>query len=118
VIIIEIATAMIVTQTGTAMAAMTEIKGTGIGEIAIAAIGTVDSRSSGNFRDAARHIRVQILGDHLGKVVAEIALPHVLHGRRSGRCFKSDYSIFGYLNVSRIGTRLNRAPAPRLSPDS
>jgi hypothetical protein len=49
-IIIEIGTAMIVTQTGTAMAAMTEIKGTGIGEIAIAAIGTViDRRSNGNF---------------------------------------------------------------------
>jgi hypothetical protein len=31
---------MIVTQTGTAMGAMTGIKGTGIGEIATAAIGT------------------------------------------------------------------------------
>jgi hypothetical protein len=44
VIIIEIATAMIVTQTGTAMGALTGIE-TGIGEIAIAAIGTeIDSR--------------------------------------------------------------------------
>ena len=57
-IIIEIATAMIVTQTGTAMGAMigTEV---GIGEIAIAAIGTViDSRSNGNFRNVrARYFR-------------------------------------------------------------
>jgi hypothetical protein len=39
-IIIEIATAMIVTQTGTVTGAMTEIE-VGIGEIAIAATGTV-----------------------------------------------------------------------------
>jgi hypothetical protein len=38
-ITIEIATAMVVIQTGTAMGAMTGIE-TGIGEIAIAAIGT------------------------------------------------------------------------------
>jgi hypothetical protein len=46
VILIGIATAMIVTQTGTTMGAMTGSE-TGIGEIAIAAIGTViDSGSS------------------------------------------------------------------------
>lgn len=46
-IIIEIATAMIVTQTGTAMGAMIGSE-TGIGEIAIAAIGTViDNTSNG-----------------------------------------------------------------------
>jgi hypothetical protein len=44
-IIIEIATAMIVTQSGTVTGAMTEIE-VGIGEIAIAATGTViDNRS-------------------------------------------------------------------------
>jgi hypothetical protein len=48
-IIIEIATATIVIQTGTAMGAMTGIE-VGIGEIAIAAIGTViDSRSKATF---------------------------------------------------------------------
>jgi hypothetical protein len=55
-IIIEIATAMIVTQTGTAMGAMTG-SAVGTGEIAIAAIGTViDSRSNGSFRDVVRVI--------------------------------------------------------------
>ena len=50
-IIIEIATAMIVTQTGTAMGAMIGSE-TGIGEIAIVVIGTViDSRLNGNFRN-------------------------------------------------------------------
>jgi hypothetical protein len=44
-IIIEIGTAMIVTQTGTAMGAMIGSE-TGIGEIAIAAIGTVIDSSS------------------------------------------------------------------------
>lgn len=52
-IITEIGTAMIVTQTGTAMGAMTGIE-VGIGEIAIAAIGTViDSRSNDNFRESS-----------------------------------------------------------------
>jgi hypothetical protein len=54
VILIEIATAMIVTQTGTAMGAMTGSE-TGIGEIAIAAIGTViDSGSSATSESPAR----------------------------------------------------------------
>ena len=52
-IITEIGTAMIVTQTGTAMGAMTGIE-VGIGEIAIAAIGTViDSKSNDNFRESS-----------------------------------------------------------------
>jgi hypothetical protein len=52
-IMIEIATAMIVTQTGTAMGAMIGIE-VGIGEIVIAAIGTViDSRSNDNFRESS-----------------------------------------------------------------
>jgi hypothetical protein len=55
-IIIETVTAMIVIQTGTATGAMTGIE-VGIGEIAIAEIGTViDSRSNGNFRDVVRVI--------------------------------------------------------------
>jgi hypothetical protein len=52
-IIIGTATAMIVIQTGTAMGAMTGIE-VGIGEIAIAAIGTViDSRSNDNFWESS-----------------------------------------------------------------
>ena len=52
-IITEIGTVMIATQTGTAMGAMIGSE-TGIGEIAIAAIGTViDSRSNDNFRESS-----------------------------------------------------------------
>jgi hypothetical protein len=52
-ITIEIATAMVVIQTGTATGAMTGIE-TGIGEIAIAAIGTAIDKLNGNFRNVRR----------------------------------------------------------------
>ena len=64
-IMIEIATAMIVTQTGTAMGAMIGIE-VGIGEIAIAAIGTVIDRASNHVErealidDKANHFSIRL----------------------------------------------------------
>jgi hypothetical protein len=82
-IIIEIATAMIVIQTGTAMAAMTGIE-VGIGEIAIAAIGTViDSRSNDNFRESSTSTALALglierQSHHLGRILSAHGIKLVL----------------------------------------